>query len=217
MRLTLLLQDTHPSSAILSRSLGTKMEISKVSEQVCREWAVEVDPDRKKCNLAAQELFIVKFIAPIFSEIPQQDGAISKVDSLHFTRIYYPDRDDMGAYLRVRVFCNKGDLSQVTEAMDVRLTEYFGEASKLKITKSDLDWPKVCNGYGGPEASDLFRDFLHNTSSIVCELLKRKQAGYDIEQVLWTWTHFWFNNARGYGSGVIELALGAVTGFMPNI
>jgi len=186
--------------------------------QACREWAIEVNSDRDTCNHAAQEQFIVEFIAPTYEELAGENSALSGIQSLHFTRIYYPQRDNMGAYIRLRVFCAPGDLSRIGKTLDARLKKHFGEGSNLKIDPSDLDWGSTSESYGGREVADLFRDFLHNTSKTICELLTMKRGnGYDVERVLWPWTHFWFNNARGYSRDVIEVMRGVVTGFHQKI
>jgi len=186
----------------------------------CIEWAVEVDPRRDKIHLdslGAQERFITDFIAPMYDEVALNAGPMSKVRSIHFTRICNPQRDEMGAYVRLRVFCVTSESPEVVADVEKRLGEFFGTESTLQRKRSNLDWPKVAEGYGGEQMADLFRDHLHRTSQTVCGLLVLKRAGVDVDSFLWPWTHFFFNNARGYGRSILELAQGAVTGFHDNI
>lgn len=188
--------------------------------EICIEWSLEVDSAVDGLgahNLGAQEDFVVDFIAPMFDELGSDSGSLGAVKSLHFTRIFNPERDQMGAYVRLRLFCAESDSANLIAHVDGRLDRHFKGGSGLGRNQTTLDWPAVCAGYGGPIVGDLFRDHLHRTSQTVCGLLVLKRAGFDVEPLLWPWTHFFFNGARGYGRSVLEIAPGAVTGFAGNV
>jgi hypothetical protein len=168
-------------------------------------------------NLDAQEDFIVRFIAPLFGEADGGQPPLSRIQSMHFTRIFNPDRDHLGAYVRLRVFCATDDTAAVVGELESRLQAHFGVNSGLQRRRQNLDWEGVSREYGGVQVSDVFRDHLSRTSRTVSDLLVLKQAGIEVEPLLWPWTHFFFNAARGYGRSVLELAQGAVTGFVDNV
>jgi hypothetical protein len=185
--------------------------------EICREWAVEVDQNRERYNLGPQEKFIVEFIGSLYARIEAGDITLSKIQSMHFTRIFHPDRDDIGAYVRLRIFADDQELHDIDQEIDSRLKASAQSGNVFKVKKKDLNWEKCAENYGGTEVASLFRDYLDSISRISYKLLYKKQQGFDVEKVLWPWTHFFFNASRGYGRSVIELAQGAVTGFLPNI
>lgn len=183
---------------------------------ICCEWAIEVDENRKRLNLEAQERFIIEFIGRLYNDIQGAHEELSKVQSLHFTRIFNPDRDEMGAYVRLRVFVRGDDRNSVEQEIDTRLGAAKSKAV-FQIKKQDLDWEKVTENYGGRELATTFQDFLDSISRISFELLRKKQKGLNTDSILWPWTHFFFNAVRGYGRSIVEFPQGAVTDFIPNI
>jgi hypothetical protein len=183
---------------------------------VCYEWTVEVDQDRQRCNYGAQERFIVQFIGSLYEEIEAQHPQLSTVQSLRFTRIFMPMRDEKGAYVRLRLFVEEEDLALVKEAMDDRLAIASDDGLVFQIARQRLDWERVAENHGGRELAATFRDYLASISRTSYELLSRKQEGLNVENIIWPWTHFFFNSVRGYGRSVVEFVEGAVTGFIGN-
>lgn len=183
----------------------------------CYEWEIEVDQNKQQCNLHAQEEFIVSFVGALYRDIDSPDGNLSRMSSLHFTRIFSPDRDSMGAYVRLRVFADEDDLPPIQAEIDTRLRANANGVPIFQVKGNPYDWDRLGDEYGGPSMAPTFRDFLASTSKICYELLVRKQEGAQVETVLWPWTHFFFNMIRGYGCSVVEFAQGAVTGFIPNV
>jgi hypothetical protein len=185
--------------------------------EVCREWAIEVDEDRQRPNLQAQEEFIVSFVGSLYDGIDSGHQVLSKVSSLHYTRIYNPERDKKGAYVRLRVFADQQDLQSIENEIDIRLEPLKEERLAFQVDKRTIEWNDIGEEYGGASLSRLFRDYLHSTSKISYELLRKKPEGIDVDRVLWRWTHFFFNATRGYSRSIIEVAQGAVTGFISNV
>lgn len=56
-------------------------------------WAIEVDEDRERPNLAAQHAFIRDFGGNVYAAL----GRLPALRHVYFTRIFYPSRDHMGA------------------------------------------------------------------------------------------------------------------------
>ena len=156
--------------------------------EICREWAVEVDQDVKLCNLGAQEKFIVEFIGSLYVGIEAGDEIFSKIRSMHFTRIFHPGRNDMGSYVRLRIFANDQELHDIDQEIDSRLKSSAERGNVYRIKKKDLDWEKVVENYGGAEVASLFRDYLDSICIISYKLLCKKQQGFVVEKVLWPWT-----------------------------
>lgn len=176
----------------------------KPQKLTCQEWAVEVCgdtwPDRP-----AQEAFIVSFIGKLYGDMAAGHRVLSKIVSLHFTRIHAPERDKMGSYVRLRVFVPRSQLAQVKGEIDKRLVALRKQKKKRLTTKRRvLNWEKTAADYGGKELAEIFRDYLALNSATVFALLRKKAEGVDIDEHLWSWAHFFFNGVRGYGSKVVD-------------
>jgi len=185
--------------------------------EMCFEWEIEVDQNRQGCNLEAQEKFITSFVGSIYKDIDAGYTPLSKISSLHFTRIFQPARDKIGAYVRLRVFAEEADLKTVKPEIDKRLEESKNSMPTFQVKKTEVNWPKACEQYGGQEIAPIFRDYLDSISRISYQLLLLKAKGVNVESTLWPWTHFFFNMIRGYGRGVLELHQGVVTDFIANV
>lgn len=184
----------------------------------CREWTIEVDQDKNNRNLKAQEDFIIKFIGSLYDAIDTSDPILKEIKSLHYTRIFHPQRDNMGAYIRLRIFSYDDDLTNIEKEIDNRLDDCVRNKTVFEILKKDIDWEKATLGYGKGELAPIFRDYLNAISKISYQLLSTKHTtGYKIDEVLWSWTHFFFNANRGYSREIIELEQGSITGHYPDI
>ena len=185
--------------------------------QVCREWAVEVDQDQHRKNLEAQEEFVVSFLGRLYRDIDSNHETLSKIASLHFTRIWDPPRDKMGAYVRLRIFAEDTDLDSIEREIDERLNALRDSDTIFRVKKQFLDWGEIAKKHGGPELAPVFRDYLDSISRISYQLLCKKRDGISIDEQLWPWTHFFFNATRGYGRSVVEVAKGAIIAVHQNI
>jgi len=88
--------------------------------EVCREWEIEVDNNLQECNLSAQEDFICSFIGSVYKDIDSGHVILRKISSLYFTRIFTPGRDNMGAFVRLRVFTEEANLQSIEKEIDSR-------------------------------------------------------------------------------------------------
>ncbi|MDK1031721.1 MAG: hypothetical protein QGD94_06925, partial [Planctomycetia bacterium] len=129
---------------------------------------------------------------------------LSKIVSLHFTRIHAPERDGMGSHVRLRVFVASTSLVGVKGEIDKRLTAQRKLKKVAKVKRRVVNWEKIAADYGGKELAELFRDYLDANSVVVCGLLCKKAQGVKIDEQLWPWAHFFFNGVRGYGSKVVD-------------
>ncbi len=181
---------------------------------ICQEWAVEVCEDKGYHDKHAQEAFIVLFIGQLYQDMADGHPVLSKIVSLHFSRIHMPERDGMGSYVRLRIFVTRTSLVGVKAEID-KLLVAFREKKKKSIDslerkqrfrtkKRVLNWEKTCEDYGDKELAEIFRNYLAMNSVTVYALLRKKGKGVDIDKHLWSWTHFFFNGVRGYGSKVVD-------------
>ena len=183
------------------------------------EWKIEVDENRQQINLAAQENFIVEFIGSLYTDMEQGHEELTKIKSMHFSRIFEP-RSDIGSYVRLRIFAEGTNWSAIDKEMENRLSQAKAKRLVFQVQKKKGNWEDMGEDYGGPELALVFRDYLDCISRIAYRLLSKKQEGVDedkVEKALWSWTHMYFNAVRGYGRSVIEFAQGAVTGFIGNV
>lgn len=170
---------------------------------ICQEWAVEVCKDFYH-DKHAQEEFIVSFMGDLYCDMAAGHRVLSKIVSLHFTRIHAPERDDMGSHVRLRIFIPRSHLTRVKTEINGRLVDMRGNGKVFKIKKRMLNWEKTAADYGGKELAETFRNYLALNSATVFALLCKKGEGIDIEKHLWSWAHFFFNGVRGYGSNVVD-------------
>jgi len=182
--------------------------------EVCFEYEIEVDKNQCELNsagLSAQERFILSFVADVYKDIDSHHAILSKIASFYFTRIFNPQRDKMGAYVRLRLFAEEVDFQTIKTEIDRRLGKLPNDIPIFQVKKTDIDWPKDCEQYGGRAIAPLFRDYLNSTSRICYQLILSKGKGVNVECVLWPWTHLFFNMICGESRSVVEFPIGAVT------
>lgn len=191
------------------------MKKKKTSNTYCHEWAIETDPNKEKFNPKSQVKFILKFIGDIYNKMDKKDPILSEITDLHFTRIFMPERDEYGSYLRLRIFIQpyttKGLFSKESEFTYPVINE-IERMLKLKkhskfytrIKSQPLKWHPVAKSYGGPEATEAFKKYLTRISRTTYDLLLLKQkTDIDLEQISWAWTHFFFNQLFADGKSII--------------
>jgi len=93
----------------------------------------------------------------------------------------------------------------------------MNKSPTFQVRKNTIDWDKNCEDYGGQELAPVFRDYLDLISKISFQLLLRKKKGVNVESILWSWTHFFFNMIRGYGRSILEFHQGVITDFRQNV
>ena len=77
-------------------------------------WAIEVDQNHAEPNLKAQRSFIHDFGNDLYSSLSDTSGPLSALRYIYFTRIFYPKRDNMGAYVRLHFFVDDSKCDAAT-------------------------------------------------------------------------------------------------------
>jgi len=67
-------------------------------------WAIEVDQNQQHPNLAPQRQFIRDFGREIYQAVDSPASLLRDLRHVYFTRIFDPETDHIGAYVRLH-FC----------------------------------------------------------------------------------------------------------------
>lgn len=182
------------------------------TQAVCWQWTVEVGSDVFNKDLEAQRRFVVWFIGKLYRDMDAGHAVLSKVVSLHFTRIYKPVETNIGACVRLRVFTTRGDVSAVRREIDQRL-EKWTPCDGKSVGCEKLNWTKMAAPYVGAAGALHFRDYLAATSRLAYSLCRRHRDGPQSvameNAVMWSVVHFFLNQVRGRHVDVLEFEPGA--------
>lgn len=167
-------------------------------------WEIEVDQDRQQPNLAAQQDFIRDFGRMLYQAVDQADGPLHPLRYVYFTRIFYPDRDHMGAYVRLHFYVDgQYEEAAVTE-LDRRLEDYKEMGKVFQIKKETIDGNNEARLKGAESFPELYYGYMESLSRTAVQLFQRNLAGTDMDTLLWAWTHNLFNLLRGYQVSILE-------------
>ena len=160
-------------------------------------WAIEVDQNQKICNVGAQQSFIREFGKSLYLSVDDVSSPLHSLQYVYFTRIFHPQRDKKGAYVRLHFFVEK-ELSRPTEDdLDKRLDELKSQGKVFTIEKGLTDGIKEADLKGAKDFPELYYSYVHHISRMAVELFN-KGIEADTDKILWTWAHNLFNLLRGF-------------------
>lgn len=173
-------------------------------------WAIEVDQNRESCNIEAQRSFIRDFGKSLYQSVDDPSSPLHSLQYVYFTRIFYPQRDKMGAYVRLYFFVEE-NLSQPTGAeLDKRLDILRSQGKVFAIKKESIDGIQEASLKGARDIPELYYGYVHHLSRMAVELFNKQGIQVEIDRILWTWTHNFFNLLRGFQVPVLEFDPGTV-------
>ena len=90
----------------LSDYLGCLIHIRRTYFMFKRlhRWAIEVDQNHQIPNFKAQRSFIRDFGKSLYQSVDDPSSSLHSLQYVYFTRIFWPQRDKMGAYIRLHFF-----------------------------------------------------------------------------------------------------------------
>lgn len=174
-------------------------------------YTIEVDPDQKKVNHTAAEDFINMAVRPIF-----EDQEELGFEYAYFTRLFEPERDNMGTYIRLHIFVKRGLVRKVCKRIEARIDEYPN--CSFRYPREKLTWTGTAAQYGIVESDELFKQYLHFCSAMILSFLVCKDNRPEmLSRTLWNWLHFPFNMLHGYSTDIVEFAPGAIKSVKFNL
>jgi len=167
-------------------------------------WAIEVDPNQESCNLEAQRSFIRDFGKSLYQSVDDKSSPLHSLQYVYFTRIFHPQRDKKGAYVRLHFFVEK-ELSRPTEdELDKRLNELKSQSKVFTIEKGSTDGIKEADLKGAKDFPELYYSYVHHISRMAVKLFNKEEIEVNTDTILWTWAHNLFNLLRGFQVPVLE-------------
>ncbi len=151
--------------------------------------------------------FLCEFGHELYGAI---DGANESLQALHlpyFTRIFSPDRDQMGAYVRLHFFLD-GTRDDVGGELDARLAVLQSQNQVFQVRKEIIDGVQEAVLKGAGPFPDLYYEYMEFLSRQSIKLLRKSPADAEVDKILWSWTHNFFNLLRGYQVSVLEFPPG---------
>ena len=173
-------------------------------------WAIEVDQNHESFNIEAQRSFIRDFGKSLYQSVDDPSSPLHSLQYVYFTRIFHPQRDKMGAYVRLCFFVEE-NLSQPTEdELDKRLSILTSQGKVFTIRKESIDGIHEASLKGAKDFPELYYRYVHHLSRMAVELFNKEGIEVEIDKILWEWTHNFFNLLRGFGVAVLEFDPGTV-------
>ena len=173
-------------------------------------WAIEVNQNQKICNFEAQRSFIRDFGKSLYQSVDNPSSPLHSLQYVYFTRIFYPPRDEMGAYVRLHFFVEKNLSKPAETELDNRLDTLKGQGKVFTIKKEEIDGIEEAGLKGAKDFPELYYSYIHHISRMTVELFDKQRIDVEIDKILWTWTHNFFNLLRGYQVPVLEFDPGTV-------
>ena len=175
-------------------------------EKLLHIWAIEVDEDRQRCDFQKQADFIADFGGWLFGEAEKPSSPLSSLELPYFTRIFEPNRDDMGAYVRLNFLIDETCRQVVEGGLDRKLEEY---KSKHRVFQIKKDMKDAVNEEADLKGAKRFPweyyRFMHNLSRTAVTLFKGGVSPGELEKMVWTWSHNVFNLFQGRSRTVLEV------------
>lgn len=168
-------------------------------------WAIEVDQNRESCNIEAQRSFIRDFGKSLYQLVDDPSSPLHALQYVYFTRIFHPQRDKMGAYVRLHFFVQENLSQRTEEELNKRLNILRSQGKVFAIKRKSIDGIEEANLKGAKDFPELYYGYIHHLSRMAVELLNKEGIEVEIDKILWEWTHNFFNLLRGFGVPVLEL------------
>jgi hypothetical protein len=161
-------------------------------------WAIEVDQNHVVRNLKAQRIFIREFGNDLYNCLSDTSNPLSTLKYIYFTRIFYPLRDNMGAYVRLHFFVNESKCDAATGELDKKLQEFFEQKKVFQIKKETIDGIKEAELKGANNFPELYYRYMFYISQIAVKLFDQEISDELVEKILREWRHNLFNLLRGF-------------------
>ena len=147
---------------------------------------IEVDQDRLVRNLAAERVFVRDFGADLYSAVDRGDGPLGILRCVYFTRIFCPERDRMGSYVRLHFFvAEPRQTADVTAELDRMLADHERRhpGSIFQVMKEDsIDGIGVEARYKGAETfPELYYGHMESLSRTAVQLFRKGATDADGE------------------------------------
>ena len=152
-------------------------------------WAIEVDQDRLWPNLDAQRDFIRDFGKELY-------GAMERLPAVHhvyFTRIFAPERDSMGAYVRLHFFLREPGGAAAAAEISRMLLEYKARNRVFKVHKETIDGVREAAGKGAEAFPELYYAYVEGLSRAAVQMFWKEVTAGDMCFIAETWRHNLFN------------------------
>ena len=171
-------------------------------------WWIEVDQDREQPNRSAQLSFIRDFGNELYCAAEQPDSPLRLLRCVYFTRIFAPERDGLGAYVRLHFFVGEQDQNGAVADLDRRLEKLRQKGAVFQIRKETIDGIQEAKLKAAASFPDLYYRYMEFLSRTAVQLFQKGVAHGEMDKLLWTWTHNFFNLLRGYNVSILEFPPG---------
>jgi hypothetical protein len=161
-------------------------------------WAIEVDQNHVVPNFKAQRIFIREFGNALYSSLSDTSSPLSTLRYIYFTRIFYPQRDNMGAYVRLHFFVDDSKCAAATVELDKILEVLTKQKRVFQIKKEIIDGIKEAELKEANNFPELYYHYMHSISQIAVKLFDQEISDELVEKILGAWRHNLYNLLRGY-------------------
>lgn len=161
-------------------------------------WAIEVDQNHAQPNLKAQRSFIRDFGNDLYHSLSDTSSPLSALKHIYFTRIFYPQRDNMGAYVCLHFFIDDSKCDAATGELDKKLDVLTKDKKVFQIKKEIIDGIKEAELKGANKFPELYYSYMFCISQIAVQLFDKEISDDLVEKILGTWRHNLFNLLRGF-------------------
>jgi len=177
-------------------------------------WAIETDTNQETLNLASQVKFIVDFEHLLKARLADMNLSPMAFSPFHYyTRIFHPERDHMGAYVRLHFFVEVDRAEQevfnvmndVIDSLQLEVTDICTGTVRQEVI-CPLEEAKL-KGFNEQDYMGYYA-LMHEMSQVAVRLWEQNPAQPRKDSMMHAVAHNWFNLMRGYAADFLELEPG---------